>query len=60
MPTKKIADVEQVVPCRNPEHEPAKHIVRSPGVYEHTCPGCGATMTFTVRPGPWLGSQGVR
>ena len=30
MPTKKIADLEQVVPCRNPEHEPAKHFVCAP------------------------------
>lgn len=35
-------------PCFHPEHRPAGMLVREPGVYEHTCPGCGAKTVFTV------------
>lgn len=34
--------------CANPEHHPPAHIVLPPGVYRHTCPGCGKTSVFTV------------
>ena len=34
--------------CRHPEHKPAGHIVRQPGTYEHTCPGCGWVTAFHV------------
>jgi phage/plasmid primase-like uncharacterized protein len=46
MPTKKIADVPAT--CRHPEHNPANVMVWEPGVYEHTCPACGAKQVFTV------------
>lgn len=46
MPLRKIADIPP--PCMNREHEPPMHISLSPGVYEHTCPGCGKSVTFTV------------
>lgn len=42
----RIGDVPQ--PCRHPEHEPPSMIVLPPGIYMHTCPGCGREMTFTV------------
>lgn len=32
----------------NPEHNPPNMIVLPPGVYKHTCPGCGISSTFTV------------
>jgi hypothetical protein len=34
--------------CRHPEHKPAMAVCLPPAVYEHRCPGCGATMRFTV------------
>ncbi len=46
MPERKIADEKP--PCRHPDHNPASMIVRSPGTYEHTCPGCGAKVVFHV------------
>lgn len=46
MPTKKIADVPRY--CRHPDHDPPKHMVWSPGVYEHECPSCGYKTRFTV------------
>lgn len=46
----KIGDIKP--PCMNPSHNPPMHIVLSPGVYEHTCPGCGAKQRFTVA-GPY-------
>jgi hypothetical protein len=44
--TRKVAESKRF--CNHPEHKPAGHIVRQPGTYEHTCPGCGATITFHV------------
>jgi len=52
MPTRKIADMP--LPdqwrrvCTHPEHNPPSMMVYQPGVYEHTCPGCGRRVTFTV------------
>lgn len=43
---RKIADAP--IPCRHPEHNSPSMIVLSPGLYEHTCPGCGKTIRFTV------------
>lgn len=34
--------------CRHPEHNPPNMIVLTPGLYEHTCPGCGKSFIFTV------------
>jgi hypothetical protein len=52
MPTVKIADPKNPwkleKPCFHPEHNPPSHMVFSPGTYEHTCPGCGNKITFTV------------
>lgn len=36
------------LPCQHPEHFQAKHIVREPGIYEHTCPACGQRFVFSV------------
>lgn len=36
--------------CRHPEHNPPSMMVYSPGVWEHTCPGCSKVTTFTVHP----------
>lgn len=46
MTLRKIADLPQ--PCFHPEHNPPTMIVLEPGVYEHTCPNCGAVTTFRV------------
>lgn len=45
--TRKIADAPPP-PCRHPEHNPPGMMVWSPGMYEHTCPGCGNKQIFTV------------
>ncbi len=51
MPTKRISDLP--VPCSHLEHEPPRHRVFEPGVYEHTCPACGARQIFTVERPSW-------
>lgn len=43
---KKIADFKNR--CLHPEHKPPMHIHLSPGTYEHICPQCGHTTTFSV------------
>ena len=45
--TRKIADAPPR-PCQNPEHNPPGMMVFSPGIYEHTCPGCGNKQVFIV------------
>jgi hypothetical protein len=47
MPTRKIADPPKP-PCRHPEHNVPSMRVFEPGTYEHTCPGCGNKVVFTV------------
>jgi len=39
---------DSIVHCLHPEHMPPMHIVLDPGVYEHTCPGCGETKRFII------------
>ncbi len=46
--TRKIADLPLSRVCRHPHHSPPSMMVYSPGVYEHTCPGCHARTTFRV------------
>lgn len=60
MPTRKIADPLPAVPCRNPDHNPPWDVVWTwePGTWEHTCPGCGRTVTFVVPPRPECGTSG--
>lgn len=48
MSTKKISDLMFVEVCRNREHSPPSMMVYQPGVYEHTCPGCGHVTKFRV------------
>lgn len=57
MPLKKISDFPK--PCGHVEHLPPSHMVLEPGVYEHTCPGCGAMTVFTV-PGFYNQAKPVR
>lgn len=52
MPTRKIADPPQP-PCSDPDHEPAMFRVYEPGVYVHTCAGCGESRTFMARRPTW-------
>lgn len=35
-------------PCPSRGHAPASHIVREPGIYEHTCDDCGEVTRFVV------------
>jgi hypothetical protein len=58
MPTRKIESrmVIGAVPlCTDPDHEPSRHIVLEPGMYEHTCPRCARVTLFEVPPGLRLG-----
>ncbi len=55
MPLRKIGEAPRFpsapsIPagCQSPEHNPPNMIVLEPGVYEHTCPACGAKQVFTV------------
>lgn len=52
MPTKKIGNAPGTGPsgrpCLSPDHNPPNMMVFQPGIYEHTCSGCGAKQTFTV------------
>lgn len=43
---RKVADLP--APCLHSEHYPPSMIVLAPGIYEHTCPGCGFSSRFTV------------
>lgn len=47
MPTKKIADLPSTA-CRDSGHHPPAHATWPPGVYEHTCPSCGAQFRFVA------------
>ena len=50
MPTKKIKEPRDLPTefCSSRDHTPPSHMVYSPGVYEHTCSGCGKVTQFTV------------
>ena len=52
--TRKISDFPEEKTCRHREHNPAGMVVRQPGNYEHTCPGCGNVQNFTVPPKPTM------
>ncbi len=49
MTIRKIADLPEDDRCRHPSHDPPSMIVLPPGIYEHTCPGCGKTREIVVR-----------
>lgn len=46
MPTRKLADLP--MPCPDHRHNPPRHQVFPPGMYEHRCPACGSVQHFTV------------
>lgn len=53
MPTRRLNEGEtfdewQQAHCASPDHEPAKHRVYEPGLYEHKCSGCGKITYFRV------------
>ncbi len=48
----KIGEIKR--PCSHPEHYAPGMIVLPPGVYQHTCPSCENTYTFTVHGGPYM------
>lgn len=51
---KKVADFPKVKRCKHPEHNPPRHIVLSPGIYEHKCPACGVVQTIRVENVQWV------
>ncbi len=65
MTTRKIADLPPLRgapipgdgPCLDPQHDVPTHQVFEPGIYEHTCPGCGRSFQFTVDTTSWLQSR---
>lgn len=34
--------------CLDPNHEPARFLVRSSGTYQHVCPTCGEMDIFSI------------
>lgn len=56
MPLRKLPEheggwrLEPEQPCTHAEHNPPTMIVLEPGLYEHTCPGCGKEQRFRVQP----------
>lgn len=46
MTLRKVADPPRL--CEHREHHPPSFIVLEPGVWEHTCPGCGRVSHITV------------
>lgn len=53
MPLKKIRELGKEETCISPEHNPPKHIVLKPGVYEWECPSCGRKIEFVVQGHSW-------
>lgn len=54
MPTEKIADLPTPPSCRHPEHNPPTLQLFEPGIYKHTCPGCGGSQHFVIPERPSL------
>lgn len=54
MPTKRIGDPPGRKVCLHPEHNPPTMVVWEPGIYEHTCPGCGRKVQFVVPQRPTM------
>lgn len=40
-------------PCAHREHLPPPHVALPPGLYHHSCPGCGYQTSFTVPGATW-------
>lgn len=60
MPTRKIAEPKDRGHCRDPEHNPPSMMVYENGLYEHTCPSCGAKKVFRVNRPTFSSSGGQR
>lgn len=56
MPTRRIEEDIRIErkDCEHPEHNPPSNVVFQPGLYEHTCPGCGSKQIFRVNEQPHL------
>ena len=55
MPTRKLVDPHPPMyadslssRCYDPDHEPARLVVREPGLYSHECPTCDYRVVFRV------------
>lgn len=46
--TRRIGDLPERSVCQNREHNHPSMMVFQPGLYEHTCPGCGRSSRFRV------------
>ncbi len=51
---KRIGDLPYQTICKDPNHTPPNHIVLESGIYQHTCPTCGKSMTFEVDNPTWV------
>lgn len=60
MPTKKISDLPKHEMCKHPDHKLPMHVVYKPGVYEHTCTGCGHKIKFIVRSEGYLHTPEIK
>lgn len=43
----------KVPECRDPEHDPSRHLVYPDGEHTHTCPSCGSRFTIVVERPRW-------
>lgn len=59
MPLKKIAEPNERNGCPSRDHNPPNMIVLQPGLYEYTCPACGASQTFRVMGARWAAPVNV-
>lgn len=57
MPIKKVGNWPTT--CTHPDHNFPNMIVLPPGIYEHTCPACGAKQTVHI-PGTFCSTDGTR
>lgn len=50
MPTRKVGEVDRLLTCDDPDHNPSSFQIFPPGRYAHACKSCGRTIYFTVYP----------
>ena len=50
MPTRKVGEIDRLITCNDPDHDPPSMMVYPPGRYQHVCKFCGRTVFFTVYP----------
>jgi hypothetical protein len=49
-PSEKVWRYDPSKPCFHREHNPPMHISLGPGIWRHTCPGCGHATIIHIYP----------